>query len=118
MEDLDPANFLYADDQKSIRPIGQCTVRLKRKGHNIRPSYAIPIVGFLSSLRMCGSDNVLFSGALHQITTGRVCKSNVDQSVPYERIVLKNDRNPISLQERACKETTYPKNEKYVSRSY
>ena len=31
---------------------------------------------------------------------------------------MKNDGNPISLQECACKETTYPKNEKYVSRSY
>ena len=25
------------------------------------------------------------------------------------RVLLKNDGNPISLQERACKETTYPK---------
>ena len=32
-------------------------------------------------------------------------------------ISLKNDGNPSSLQERARKETTYPKNDKYVSRS-
>ena len=33
-------------------------------------------------------------------------------------ILLKDDGNRISLQERDCKETTYPKNDKYVSRSY
>ena len=33
-------------------------------------------------------------------------------------VLLKNDENPISLQERACKETTYPKNDKHLCWSY
>ena len=32
-------------------------------------------------------------------------------------ILLKNDGNPISLQERAYKETTYPKNGKHACQS-
>ena len=31
---------------------------------------------------------------------------------------MKSDGNPILFQERACKDTTYSNNEKYVSRSY
>ena len=45
-----------------------------------------------------------------------------DQWEPWNRyyilLLLKNDGNPISLQERAYIETTYPMNDKYVSRSY
>ena len=33
-------------------------------------------------------------------------------------ILLKNDGNPISLQERACKETTCPKSDKNESRTF
>ena len=34
-------------------------VRLKSKGHKLRPGCAIPIVGFLPSLRICGSDEIM-----------------------------------------------------------
>ena len=32
---------------------------------------------------MCSGDEILSSGVLRQITTGKVCDNNVDQSVPY-----------------------------------
>ena len=55
--------------QKPIRPIKQCTVRLKSKGYKFRPSYAIPITDFLPLLRICGSDEMLF------VVKGRVSVS-------------------------------------------
>ena len=41
-------------------------------------------ISFLRSA--CGSDEIMSSGALHQIATGRVCNNNVDQGVPHRSI--------------------------------
>ena len=62
------------------------TIHHTSQEHKFRPSCAIPIVAFLPSLRISGNDKIMSSGALHQITTGRVCLNNVDQSVPHHNI--------------------------------
>ena len=43
---------------------------------------AISRTGFFPSLRICSGDEILCSGALHQIATGRVCNNVIEQSVP------------------------------------
>ena len=52
-------------------------------------------MGFLPSLRICVSDEIMSSGALHQIMTGRVCNNNFDQSVSHRSIRNHNIDNII-----------------------
>ena len=72
-------------------------MRAKSKGYEFRPSSAIPILGFLPSLRVRGTDEIMSSGALHQIMTGRVCNNNVDQSVPHRNIRNYNIYTPSAI---------------------
>ena len=67
---------------------------VSRANSSFRPNYAIPTVDFLPLLRSCGSDDILSSGTLHQITMGRVCNNNVDQSVPHRSIQNHNIYTP------------------------
>ena len=82
IEGPDPAHSLdanLANPTKNRSDLSDNAPYVSRaKGTNF-----VPIVGFLPSLRICGSDEIICSGALHQITTGRVCNNNVDQSVPH-----------------------------------
>ena len=77
---------------------------LQHTSHKFRPSSAILIVGFLPSLHICGSDEIMSSGALHQITTGRVCNNNVDRSLPHRSIRNHNINTPSAPPREPMKE--------------